>query len=282
MLIFPSRGPESLSRVLIEASALGVPIAAMDTGGTRDIVEHDVTGLLSTIARRARGRRAPARGRRRASRAALGDAAQRARSSASSTRRPSSRAIERLYRGARTRRDEASRCVARARSFPLHGSAASSGTSTISSARWPTRGVEVTLDHPAADRGTRTWSPRLDPSRACACEFVPYRTFPGAGRRGTTVLDRSTAYPLFGLRAGRTALDLVRQGRVDIVHGLGASVLGYARYGGAGAATAPLVLNPQGLEEFGATDPSRAPLKRAAYLPLRRAVLHLRAPRPTR
>ena len=47
MLIFPSRGPESLSRVLIEASALGVPIAAMDTGGTRDIVEHDVTGLLS-------------------------------------------------------------------------------------------------------------------------------------------------------------------------------------------------------------------------------------------
>jgi glycosyltransferase involved in cell wall biosynthesis len=48
LLIFPSRGPESLSRVLIEASALGVPIAAMDTGGTRDIVEPGVTGLLST------------------------------------------------------------------------------------------------------------------------------------------------------------------------------------------------------------------------------------------
>ncbi len=48
MLIFPSRGPEPLSRVLLEASALGIPIAAMDTGGTRDIVEHDVTGLLST------------------------------------------------------------------------------------------------------------------------------------------------------------------------------------------------------------------------------------------
>ena len=47
LLIFPSRGPESLSRVLIEASALGVPIAAMDTGGTRDIIEPDVTGLLS-------------------------------------------------------------------------------------------------------------------------------------------------------------------------------------------------------------------------------------------
>jgi glycogen synthase len=47
-LIFPSRGPESLSRVLIEASALGVPIAAMDTGGTRDIIEPGITGLLST------------------------------------------------------------------------------------------------------------------------------------------------------------------------------------------------------------------------------------------
>jgi glycosyltransferase involved in cell wall biosynthesis len=48
VLIFPSRGPESLSRVLIEASALGTPIAAMDTGGTKDVVEADVTGLLST------------------------------------------------------------------------------------------------------------------------------------------------------------------------------------------------------------------------------------------
>jgi glycogen(starch) synthase len=48
MLIFQSRGPESLSRVLIEASALGVPIAAMDTGGTRDVIEPEVTGLLST------------------------------------------------------------------------------------------------------------------------------------------------------------------------------------------------------------------------------------------
>jgi len=50
VLLFPSRGPESLSRVLIEASALGVPIAAMCTGGTADIVEHGVTGLLSQTA----------------------------------------------------------------------------------------------------------------------------------------------------------------------------------------------------------------------------------------
>jgi glycogen synthase len=47
MLVFPSRGPESLSRVLIEASAVGVPIAAMLTGGTADIIVDEVTGLLS-------------------------------------------------------------------------------------------------------------------------------------------------------------------------------------------------------------------------------------------
>ena len=48
LLAFPSYGPESLSRVLIEAAALGTPIAAMDTGGTRDIVKPGETGLLSS------------------------------------------------------------------------------------------------------------------------------------------------------------------------------------------------------------------------------------------
>jgi glycosyltransferase involved in cell wall biosynthesis len=47
LLAFPSYGPESLSRVLIEASALGAPIAAMETGGTRDIIHGGLTGLLS-------------------------------------------------------------------------------------------------------------------------------------------------------------------------------------------------------------------------------------------
>jgi glycogen(starch) synthase len=50
LLVFTSRGPEALSRVLLEASALGVPIAAMNTGGTPDIVKHDETGLLSATA----------------------------------------------------------------------------------------------------------------------------------------------------------------------------------------------------------------------------------------
>jgi len=98
---------------------------------------------------------------------------------------------------------------------------------------------------------------------------VPYRTFPLANRRGTTVIDRSTAYLLFGQRAGRAAGKLAAAGKVDIVHGFGASVLGYARQT---VRPAPLVLNPQGLEEFGATGRSMSTMKRLGYAPLRAAV----------
>lgn len=133
-------------------------------------------------------------------------------------------------------------------------------------------GLSVTLitrqsAHPAPPLGADD-ARRIHPM--LTLRTAPYRTFPFAGRRGTTVIDRSTAYPVFGERAGRIALDLVARGSVDIVHGLGASVLGYARH--RASAGAPLVMNPQGLEEFGATDPGRARLKRAAYWPLRQAV----------
>ena len=47
LLVFPSHWREPFSRVLLEASALGCPIAAMETGGTSDIVVHGQTGLLS-------------------------------------------------------------------------------------------------------------------------------------------------------------------------------------------------------------------------------------------
>jgi glycogen synthase len=59
-LVFPSLWPEPLSRVLLEALALGVPIAAMDTGGTREIlgegggaaglVVRDAEGLTEAVA----------------------------------------------------------------------------------------------------------------------------------------------------------------------------------------------------------------------------------------
>jgi glycogen(starch) synthase len=46
-LVFPSTWPEPLSRVLLEALALGTPIAAMNTGGTAELIEHDSSGLLA-------------------------------------------------------------------------------------------------------------------------------------------------------------------------------------------------------------------------------------------
>jgi glycogen(starch) synthase len=44
-LVFPSVWPEPLSRVLLEALSVGTPIAAMATGGTREILSGD-SGLL--------------------------------------------------------------------------------------------------------------------------------------------------------------------------------------------------------------------------------------------
>jgi glycosyltransferase involved in cell wall biosynthesis len=138
------------------------------------------------------------------------------------------------------------------------------------------RGVEVTLitQPPQARRPNDPEADATFRRDGLTIVTVPYYTFPFAGRRGTTILDRITAYPWFGLRAGRTAARLVHSGRIDVVYGLGASALGYAlaRRRPNGAA-APFVFNPQGMEEFGATDPGRAPLKRIAYWPLQRAVL---------
>jgi glycosyltransferase involved in cell wall biosynthesis len=45
-LVFPSLWPEPLSRVLLEALALGTPIAAMETGGTREILQDGASGLV--------------------------------------------------------------------------------------------------------------------------------------------------------------------------------------------------------------------------------------------
>jgi glycogen(starch) synthase len=135
------------------------------------------------------------------------------------------------------------------------------------------RGAFVTLitPPPSAGRPSDAQADALFSHQRLTMRAVPYHTFPLANRRGTTILDRSTAYPLFGWRAGRVAAELSTAGAIDIVHGLGASVLGYA-VATAQVRRVPLVLNPQGLEEFGATDPGGVRLKRIGYFPLRVAV----------
>jgi glycosyltransferase involved in cell wall biosynthesis len=45
-LVFPSLWPEPLSRVLLEALALGTPVAAIETGGTREILVDGESGLV--------------------------------------------------------------------------------------------------------------------------------------------------------------------------------------------------------------------------------------------
>lgn len=45
-VVFPSLWPEPLSRVLLEALALGTPVAAMATGGTREILVDGESGLV--------------------------------------------------------------------------------------------------------------------------------------------------------------------------------------------------------------------------------------------
>jgi glycosyltransferase involved in cell wall biosynthesis len=129
------------------------------------------------------------------------------------------------------------------------------------------RDVHVTLIVPPASVRHETWADPFAQPRIVV-RHVPYLTFPFANRRGTTVLDRSTAYLLYGYRAGRLARTLAARGDADVIHGFGASLLGAAL----GKPGVPLVLNPQGLEEFGATAAAQPRLKRAGYAPLRWAV----------
>jgi glycogen(starch) synthase len=130
------------------------------------------------------------------------------------------------------------------------------------------KGVRVTLIVPPSPAVQR--SAAADPFSApqITVRHVPYVTFPAANRRGTTILDRSTSYLVYGWRAGHLARRMAANGEVDVIHGFGASVLGAAR----SPMPAPLVLNPQGLEEFGATAATQSTLKRIGYAPLRWAV----------
>lgn len=88
----------------------------------------------------------------------------------------------------------------------------------------------------------------------------------GGGPRGHgRILDRTLRYPRFARRLGEAVAERVRAGSVDVVHAQGLTALGYARARLRDPALrAPLVMNPQGMEEHKA-----AGWKRVALLRLR-------------
>jgi glycosyltransferase involved in cell wall biosynthesis len=93
---------------------------------------------------------------------------------------------------------------------------------------------------------------------------VRYARLPGGGHG--RVLDRSLNYPAFALRLGAAVAERVRSGELHVVHAQGLTALGYGRMRRKDASlSAPLVMNPQGMEEHKA-----AGLKRLALTRLRR------------
>jgi glycogen synthase len=101
--------------------------------------------------------------------------------------------------------------------------------------------------------------------------IVPYGR--GAGRHGG-ILDRSVRYPRFSRRVGELVAGLVRAGRVDVVDAQGLTALGYGRLRAKDRSLrAPLVMNPQGMEEHHATGWKRLALLRLRSLSREAAAL---------
>ena len=99
---------------------------------------------------------------------------------------------------------------------------------------------------------------------------VPY---PDGGRHGS-VLDRSLRYPRFVDRLGEAVAERVRAGAVDVVDAQGLTALGYGRRRQRDPALrAPLVMNPQGMEEHLTRGLKRAALWRLRRLSRRAAAL---------
>jgi glycosyltransferase involved in cell wall biosynthesis len=99
------------------------------------------------------------------------------------------------------------------------------------------RGVDtVLLTRPATEGGSF-------PGRVIEVHY-------GGGRRHGSVLDRTLRYPAFSRRLGLETARLVRAGEVDVVDAQGLTALGYGRLRARDASLrAPIVMNPQGMEE---------------------------------
>ena len=100
------------------------------------------------------------------------------------------------------------------------------------------------------------------PGEVVTVRYASYR----AGAHGR-VLDRSLNYPGFVQRVGHAVAESVRAGRIHVVDAQGLAALGYGRLRrGDPSLIAPLLMNPQGMEEHKATGLKRAALARLRAL----------------
>lgn len=98
---------------------------------------------------------------------------------------------------------------------------------------------------------------------------VPY----GGGRHGS-VFDRTLRYPRFSALVGAAVAERVRAGAIDLVDAQGLTALGYGRRRRReGSLRAPLLMNPQGMEEHQARGLKRAALWRLRALSREAAAL---------
>ena len=210
-LVFPSLWPEPLSRVLLEALALGTPVAAMDTGGTREILR---------TARRPAGR-ATRRGwatRWRGWSATRRLRARRARGGA----RARAGLLARGPRAALRGRVPEARAEGRAAQPrpPIRCTAGRDGARGLpAGARTCRRGRETVLfTRPAhARRAPFPGEVVRCPTARCA-------------RRHGRVLDRTLRYPRFAAAPGRGGgASWCATGAVDVVDAQGLTALGYGR-----------------------------------------------------
>ena len=150
-------------------------------------------------------------------------------------------------------------------------SAGSSATSTTSFGISPRAGVGGDAHHAHAQRRRRDPLTRRSiraHHASSRCRTARFRS-PAAAARPSSIAAR----PIRCSACGPAAPLGSRARRARSISSTASARACSATRDGGRASAAPLVLNPQGLEEFGATDPSRRRLKRAGYLPLRRAVL---------
>ena len=275
LLAFPSYGPESLSRVLIEAAALGVPIAAMDTGGTRDILARRNDG--SALVRSGRLRAGSGAARRRRAAAGVARRPRRGPTSASVSPRRRwwsgwNRCTDRsLNRGRPSQHDEHApsrrRRRARRHAAPRRRRAGALGARSRASSGRPRRRGHA--DHAAAACGAPRGGRRSvrvaeDPAAARAVSHVPAGEPPRHD-------DPRSQHVVSALRRARGAAGgaaraagrgghrpRVRRQRARLRSRAGARAAGRARRPPSQSGSMPLVFNPQGLEEFGATSADAA------------------------